>query len=45
MQNILDETISLLPFIESKKDGFLLDIPMLDQDRDVSQGYISFSSR
>ncbi|MCD4721635.1 MAG: hypothetical protein K8S13_17495 [Desulfobacula sp.] len=35
----MDETISLLPFIESEKDGFLLDIPVLDQDRTGSQGY------
>jgi len=33
--------ISLLPFIESDKDGFLLDIPVLDQNGAYSQGYSS----
>lgn len=37
----MDETISLLPFIESETDGFLLDIPVLDQDRKVFQGHSS----
>ena len=34
-----DETISLLPFIESKGDAFLLDIPAFDQIRESFQGY------
>ncbi len=33
-----DETISLLPFIESEKDGFLLDIPLHDKDARESRG-------
>ena len=33
------ETISLLPFIESRENGFLLDIPASDQTGDVFQGY------
>lgn len=35
----VDETISLLPFIESEEDGFLLDIPLLAHDKKVAQGY------
>ncbi|RLC25830.1 MAG: hypothetical protein DRH93_00800 [Deltaproteobacteria bacterium] len=35
----MDETISLLPFIESGGEGFLLDIPVLDSDRNLFQGY------
>ena len=35
----MNKTISLLPFVESETDGFCLDIPVLDQDRTVSQGY------
>lgn len=33
------ETISLLPFIESGKNGFFLDIPAPDRIRDAFQGY------
>ncbi len=34
-----DEKISLLPFIESDKDGFFLDIPVLNHDGTAFQGY------
>ena len=34
-----DEKISLLPFIESDKNGFLLDIPVLNHENPTHQGY------
>jgi hypothetical protein len=35
----MNKIISLLPFIESEKDGFSLDIPVLEQDNFAFQGY------
>lgn len=35
----MNKTISLLPFIESKESRFLLDIPVLHQDKSSFQGY------
>jgi len=35
----MDKTISLLPFIESERGGFLLDIPLSDRSGIAPQGY------
>ncbi len=35
----MDETISLLPFIESRGEGFRLDIPVISPGRNSSKGY------
>ncbi len=37
----MDKTISLLPFIESERNGFLLDIPAFDQAREPGENFSS----